>query len=90
MGFQLAAARAFACGGFPDQARHRLEIAERLSRMWPAGGWHAAVWETRGVLYRELDDYPQAAAMFREAASQYERLARPLDRDRCRAAASIA
>jgi DNA-binding SARP family transcriptional activator len=46
---------------------------------------HAAVWETRGLLYRELGDHSQAAAMFREAASQYDELARPLDRDRCRA-----
>jgi hypothetical protein len=55
---------------------------------WPSGGWHAAVWETRGVLYRELDDHSQAAAMFREAASQYDKLARRLDRDRCRAASA--
>ena len=88
MGFHLAAARAFATAGLPDQARRRLELSERLSRVWPSGGWHAAVWETRGVLYRERGDHSQAAAMFREAASQYDELARPLDRDRCRVASS--
>jgi hypothetical protein len=65
-----------------------MELSERLARMWPSGGWHAAVWETRGVLYRELGDHSQATAMFREAASQYNELARPLDRDRCRAAST--
>jgi tetratricopeptide (TPR) repeat protein len=81
IGLHLAAARAFASAGSPDQARRRMELSERLARMWPSGGWHAAVWETRGVLYRELGDHSQATAMFREAASQYNELARPLDRD---------
>jgi tetratricopeptide (TPR) repeat protein len=88
IGLHLAAARAFASAGSPDQARRRMELSERLARMWPSGGWHAAVWETRGVLYRELGDHSQATAMFREAASQYNELARPLDRDRCRAAST--
>jgi DNA-binding SARP family transcriptional activator len=90
IGFHLAAARAFASAGSPDQARGRLELSERLARLWPSGGWHAAVWETRGVLYREMGDHSQAAAMFREAASQYDELARPRDRDRCRAAGTAA
>jgi tetratricopeptide (TPR) repeat protein len=50
IGLHLAAARAFASAGSPDQARRRMELSERLARMWPSGGWHAAVWETRGVL----------------------------------------
>lgn len=90
IGFQLSAARAFATGGMPAEARRRLEIAVRVAGLWPSGAWHAAVWETRGVLLREAGDVTQAAAMFREAASQFDEVARPLDRDRCREAARAA
>lgn len=90
IGFQLSAARTFAAGGMPAEARRRLEIAARVAGMWPSGAWHAAVWEARGVLLREAGEPAQAAAMFREAASQFDEVARPLDRDRCREAARTA
>jgi hypothetical protein len=35
------------------------------------------LWETRSLLYRELGDHSQAAAMFCEAASQYDALVGP-------------
>ncbi len=87
IGFHLSAARAYATGGLAREARRRLARAERVSGMWPSGAWHAAVWETRGVLRREAGDAAQAAAMFREAAVQYDEVGRPLDRDRSLAAA---
>jgi tetratricopeptide (TPR) repeat protein len=90
IGFHLSSARAFATSGQPGEARRRLELAERVSGMWPSGAWHAAVWETRGVLRREARDPAQASAMFREAATQYDEVGRPLDRERCLDAARVA
>jgi DNA-binding SARP family transcriptional activator len=90
IGFHLSAARSFAVSGVPAEAARRLELAERVSGMWPSGAWHAAVWETRGVLRRETGDAAQASAMFREAATQYNEVGRPLDRDRCLESARVA
>jgi len=89
IGFHLSAARAFATNGLATQARRRLDLAARVSGMWPSGAWHAAVWETRGVLRRKAGDAVQAVAMFREAAAQYDDVGRPLDRDRCLEAARV-
>jgi DNA-binding SARP family transcriptional activator len=89
MGFRVAAAAAFARAGRLDQARQRLQAAERVAGMWPGGAWHAAVWEVRGVLRQAEGDPRRAAALFNEAADQFAELGRPLDRDRCRAAASL-
>ena len=89
IGFHLTAARAFAASGMPTEARRRLELAERLSGLWPSGAWHAAVWETRGVLRREAGESAQASAMFREAAAQYDMVSRPLDCNRCLEAARV-
>jgi hypothetical protein len=55
--------------------------------MWPSGAWHAAIWEARGVLRQAEGDTTRAAALYNEAADQFADLGRPLDRDRCRAAA---
>jgi len=41
-----------------------------------------------GVL-RQAEGDPRRAALFNEAADQFAELGRPLDRDRCRAAASL-
>jgi DNA-binding SARP family transcriptional activator len=90
MGFRVAAAVANARAGRLDQARRRLQIAERIAGMWPGGAWHAAVWEARGVLRQAEGDTRRAAALYHEAAEQFAELGRPLDRDRCHAAAQQA
>ena len=87
MGFRVAAAIAYARAGRLDQARRRLQAAEPIAGMWPGGAWHAALWEARGVLRQAEGDTTRAAALYNEAADQFAELGRPLDRDRCRAAA---
>ena len=87
MGFRVASAIAYARANHLDQARRRLEAAERVAGMWPGGAWHAMVWEARGVLREAQGDTRRAAALYNEAADQFADLGRPLDRDRCRAAA---
>jgi tetratricopeptide (TPR) repeat protein len=87
MGFRIAAAIAYARAGHLGQARRRLQAAERIAGMWPSGAWHAAIWEARGVLRQAEGDTTRAAALYNEAADQFADLGRPLDRDRCRAAA---
>jgi hypothetical protein len=87
MGFRVAAAIAYARAGRIDQSRRRLQAAERIVGMWPSGAWHAAIWEARGVLRQADGDAGRAAVLYSEAADQFAELARPLDRDRCRAAA---
>jgi hypothetical protein len=86
MGFRVAAAIAYARSGRLDQARRRVQAAEPIAGMWPGGAWHAALWEARGVLRQAEGDTTRAAALY-EAADQFAELGRPLDRDRCRAAA---
>ena len=86
-GFRVAAAIAYARAGRLDQARRRLQAAERVAGLWPGGAWHAAAWEARGVLRQAEGDSRRAAALYIEAADQFAELDRPLDRDRCRAAA---
>jgi ATP/maltotriose-dependent transcriptional regulator MalT len=90
IGYRVAAAIAYARAGHLDQARRRLEDAERIAGMWPGGAWHAAIWEARGVLRRSEGDATRAAALYSEAADRFGGLGRPLDRDRCRAAAEQA
>jgi len=87
MGFRVAAAVAYARAGRLDQARRRLQAAEPIAGMWPGGAWHAAIWEARGVLRQAEGDTERAAALYHEAADLFAELGRPLDRDRCRAAA---
>ena len=87
MGLRVASAIAYARAGRLDQARRRLQAADQVAGMWPGGAWHAAVWEARGVLRQAEGNPRRAAALFNEAADQFAELDRPLDRDRCRAAA---
>jgi DNA-binding SARP family transcriptional activator len=87
MGFRVAAAIAYARADRLDQARRRLQAAERIAGIWPGGAWHAATWEVRGVLRQAEGDVNRAAALYNEAADEFAELGRPLDRDRCRAAA---
>lgn len=90
MGFRVAAAIAYARAGRLDQARRRVQAAEPIAGMWPGGAWHAALWEARGVLRQAEGDTRRAVALYSEAADQFAELGRPLDRDRCRAAAQRA
>jgi DNA-binding SARP family transcriptional activator len=90
IGYRVAAAIAHARAGHHDQARRRLEDAERIAGMWPGGAWHATIWEARGVLRQSEGDTTRAAALYNEAADRFAGLGRPLDRDRCRAAAQQA
>lgn len=87
MGFRIAAVTAYARAGRLDQARRRLHTAEQLAGIWPAGSWHAAVWEARAELRLAEGDVTRAAALFDEAADQFAEVGRPVDRDRCRAVA---
>jgi ATP/maltotriose-dependent transcriptional regulator MalT len=88
MGFRVAATMALARAGDLQQARARLEAAERIAGMWQGGPWLAAIWEARGVLRRAEGDRAQATALFKEAAQQFARARRPIDEARCQAAAS--
>jgi len=87
LGFRVAAAIAYARAGRLDQARRRLQGAERITGMWPGGAWHAAIWEAHGALRQAEGDTTRATALYNEAADQFADLGRPLDRERCRAAA---
>jgi hypothetical protein len=89
MGFRVAATVALARAGDLQQARARLDGAERIAGMWQGGPWLAAVWEARGVLRRAEGDHAQATALFNEAAEQFARARWPVDEARCRAAATI-
>jgi DNA-binding SARP family transcriptional activator len=89
MGFRVAATVALARAGDLQQARARLDGAERIAGMWQGGPWLAAVWEARGVLRRAEGDHAQATALFNEAADQFARARWPVDEARCRAAATI-
>jgi ATP/maltotriose-dependent transcriptional regulator MalT len=87
MGFRVASSIVLAEAGELDEARRRLDEAERLAGMWPGGPWGAAVWEARGVHRRAQGDAGQASALFREAAARYAELGRLGDRERCAARA---
>lgn len=88
LGYHLATAKAFARVGAPQQAQRRLDRAERLAGMWPAGAAHAAVWEARAVLREVRGDFERARAFWHEAADRYDQVGRPVDRSRCRAHAN--
>jgi len=85
--FQLAAAIAYARAGHLGRARRRAQAAERLAGMWPGGAWHAATWEAHATLREAEGNIRRAAALYDEAADRFAHLGRPLDRDRCHAAA---
>ncbi|WP_112271937.1 BTAD domain-containing putative transcriptional regulator [Lentzea terrae] len=87
MGFLIEAARACARANHLGRARLHLAEAERISGLWQGGPWSAALWEIRAELRRATGQTAQAAALFLEAADQYSTLHRPIEEDRCRAAA---
>ena len=88
MDFRVAATMALARTGDLQQARARLDAAERIAGMWHGGPWLAAIWEARGALRRAEGDHAQAAALFKEAAEQFAQARQPLDEARCRAEAT--
>ena len=88
IGFRIAAAVNSALAGRLTQARNRLGTAEGLVGLWPAGPWHAAVWEARGVLRRAEGHDDQAVVFFAEAANRFAAVNRPLDQRRCLARAT--
>jgi tetratricopeptide (TPR) repeat protein len=83
MAFRVASSIALAEAGEVEQARRRIDEAERLAGMWNGGPWGAAVWEARGVQRRAEGNNEQAAALFREAAARYGSLGRRGDEARC-------
>lgn len=87
IGFWIAAAVNSALAGRLTRARHHLEAAERLVGLWPAGPWHAAIWEARGVLRRAEGHDDQAVVFFAEAANRFAAVNRPSDQRRCLARA---
>lgn len=90
VGLRVAEVKVLAGAGHVGPARRRLEDAERLAGMWLGGQWHAATWEARGLLRRAEGSHYQAEALLLEAAALFDEAGRPLDRDRCRSAASAA
>jgi DNA-binding SARP family transcriptional activator len=88
MGFRIEAARACARANDLGRARRHLAEAERISGLWQGGPWSAALWEVRAELRRAAGQTTQAAALFLEAADQFAALRRPIEENRCRAAAA--
>jgi DNA-binding SARP family transcriptional activator len=87
MAFRIEAARACARTNDLSRARRHLAEAERISGLWQGGPWSAALWEVRAELRRAAGQNAQAAALFLEAAELYSTLRRPIEEDRCLAAA---
>jgi DNA-binding SARP family transcriptional activator len=90
MGFLTSAARAGARAGELSRAARHLSEAERISGLWGAGPWVAAIWETMAEIRRAEGQTGQAAALYVEAAQRFAELQRPLDEARCRREADSA
>jgi tetratricopeptide (TPR) repeat protein len=88
MGFRVNAAVASARAGDLKRAAGHLAEAERIAGMWQGGAWLAGVWEARAALREAQGELEQAAALYREAADLFAQMSRPLDAERCRAAAT--
>jgi len=86
MTFRIEAVRAFARSGDVPRARRRIDEADRIAGMWQGGPWRASVWEAQAELRQAEGQGAQAAALFLEAADQFDQFHRSLDADRCRAA----
>lgn len=87
IGYRIAATLAMAQVGNVPAAQHHLNEAERLAGLWQGGPWHAATWEARAAVRAAQGDQAQASALLREAGLAFRRAGRPLDADRCFAAA---
>jgi tetratricopeptide (TPR) repeat protein len=88
MNFRIEAARAFARGGDLSRARRQIAEADRIASLWQGGPWKASVWEARAELRLAEGEYDQARALFLEAAGTFGQVRRPIDENRCRAAAA--
>jgi tetratricopeptide (TPR) repeat protein len=88
MGFRVNAAVASARAGDLERAAGHLAEAERIAGMWQGGPWLASVWEARAALREAEGERDQAVALYREAADLFQKVSRPLDAERCRAAAA--
>jgi len=88
VGLRVSEVKVLANAGHVGAARRRLEDVERLAGMWPGGQWQAATWEARGHVRRAEGSHHQADALLLEAAALFDEAGRPLDRDRCRSAAT--
>jgi tetratricopeptide (TPR) repeat protein len=84
MTFRIETVRAYARAGDLLHARRHLAEADRIAGMWQGGPWRAAVWEAQAELRRAEGHAQQAAALFAEAAEQFEQFHRLLDARRCR------
>ncbi|MET9627184.1 BTAD domain-containing putative transcriptional regulator [Lentzea sp. NPDC006480] len=89
MAFRIEAARACARVNDLSRARWHLAEAERISGLWQGGPWSAALWEVRAELRKAAGQAALAAALFLEAAELYRTLHRPIEENRCRAAAMV-
>jgi tetratricopeptide (TPR) repeat protein len=90
MRYRVNASIAAARAGELELASRHLEDADRIAGLWQGGPWQAAVWEARGELRLAQAETQKATALFLEAADAFDEADRPLDAERCRAAASLA
>ncbi|MPV37409.1 BTAD domain-containing putative transcriptional regulator [Georgenia subflava] len=89
MALRVAAARV--CAQTRETARGRIYLAdaERVSRMWTGGPWHAAVLEARAHLdHADGGDVAVVAGLLERAATGFEAAGRPREATRCRRAAA--
>jgi DNA-binding SARP family transcriptional activator len=84
MTFRIEAVRAYARAGDLAHARRHVAEADRIAGMWQGGPWRAAVWEAQAELRRAEGHAEQAAALYAEAAEQFDEFHRRLDARRCR------
>jgi DNA-binding SARP family transcriptional activator/tetratricopeptide (TPR) repeat protein len=87
IGFSVAASIAASRAGDLVLAKEYLATAERVCARWPGGGWYAAVMECRAELARAERRPDDAARLYDQAASGFDRAGQPLDAQRCRSAA---
>ncbi len=88
MPFRVGAIHACVASGEMQRAKSYLADAERVSRMWSAGPWHAAIAEARAAIAAsDGGDTGTIVRLLYEAATGYETSSRPREALRCRQAA---
>ncbi len=86
----IAVPSAIACAdvGDLDEAHRHLAMAEQSAATWQGTAWPGALAEV-GARIAQAEGHPdQAADLFEEAASLFDRAGQPLDARRCRAGSS--
>jgi hypothetical protein len=83
---EVPAAIACAEGGRLDEARVRVERADRSARYWEGEAWPGAVAEARAAVSRAEGRDDEADELLRRAADGFDRAGQPLDAARCREA----